>query len=173
MVRLATNGFFRFCRKCFGMKVDRRLHRCADIKFPLCLSKMRTALVHFNHCYWLHGLSRLLIGGLLWTETGYPTINHRWSIRRARILHFLTVLQLTKKYAYFDNHASNMAASSWTIGHGLWRKKLLGCQSDQYLVMSGSLNRFIGRIWRPGERLAVALVYHYYTAPSNPFTLFL
>ena len=86
---------------------------------------------------------------------------------------FWQCCQLTKNYAYFDNHASNMAASSWTIGHGLWRKKLLGCQSDQYLVMSGWLNRFIGRIWRPGERLAVALVYHYYTVPSNPFTLFL
>ena len=30
------------CRKCFVMKVDRRFHRCTDIKCPLCLSKMRT-----------------------------------------------------------------------------------------------------------------------------------
>ena len=42
MVRFATNGFFRFCRKCFGMKVERRFHGCTDIKCPLCLSKMRT-----------------------------------------------------------------------------------------------------------------------------------
>ena len=42
MVRLATEGFFRFCRKCFGIKVERWFHRCTDIKCPLCLSKMRT-----------------------------------------------------------------------------------------------------------------------------------
>ena len=41
MVRLATNGFFRFYRKCFGMKVERRFHRCTDIKYPLCLIKMQ------------------------------------------------------------------------------------------------------------------------------------
>ena len=40
MVRLATNGFFRFCRKSFGMKVERRFRRCTDIKCPLCLIKM-------------------------------------------------------------------------------------------------------------------------------------
>ena len=43
MVRLATNGFFRFCRKCFEInQVERRFHRCTNIKCPLCLSKMRT-----------------------------------------------------------------------------------------------------------------------------------
>ena len=57
------------------------------------------------------------------------------------------------KYAYFDNHMSNMAASFGTLG----QKKSLGCQSDQYLVISGSPDRFIGRIWRPGDRLAAAL----------------
>ena len=25
--RLATNGFFRFCKKCFGIKVQRQFHR--------------------------------------------------------------------------------------------------------------------------------------------------
>ena len=59
MVRLATNGFFRFCRKCFGMKVERRFHRCTDIKCPLCLSKMRTPFGPFfigcmvSGDYWL------------------------------------------------------------------------------------------------------------------------
>ena len=41
-----------------------------------------------------------------------------------------------KKYAYFDSHTSNVAASSGAIQHGLWQKKFLGCQSDQYLVIS-------------------------------------
>ena len=31
MVRLATNEFFMFCKKYFGRKVDRQLHRCTDI----------------------------------------------------------------------------------------------------------------------------------------------
>ena len=31
MVRLATNEFFMFCKKYFGRKVDRQLHRCIDI----------------------------------------------------------------------------------------------------------------------------------------------
>ena len=48
-------------QKMFRNEVDRRFHRCTDIKCPLCLSKMQTLLVHFD---WLHGLSRLLIGGL-------------------------------------------------------------------------------------------------------------
>ena len=42
MVRLATNGFFRFCRKCFLMTADWPFHRSTYIKCPLCLSKMRT-----------------------------------------------------------------------------------------------------------------------------------
>ena len=31
--------YLGFCRKCFVMKVERRFHRCTDIKCPLCLSK--------------------------------------------------------------------------------------------------------------------------------------
>ena len=59
MVRLATNGFFRFCRKCFRMKVDKRFHRCTDIKCLLCLSKMGTLFGPFwPFFYWLHCLSR-------------------------------------------------------------------------------------------------------------------
>ena len=55
-------------------------------------------LVHFDHFfYWLHGLSRLLIGGLPRTEMDHPTINHRWSIRRARILHFLQHCSINSK----------------------------------------------------------------------------
>ena len=57
--------------------------------FHWSLVKCRPRLVHFDHFYWLHGLSRLLIGRLPRTETDHPTINHRWSVRRARILHFL------------------------------------------------------------------------------------
>ena len=57
-------------------------------------------------------------------------------------------IEKKKKNSYFDNHMSNMAASSETIGHGLWQKKFLGCQSDKYLVISVSPDRFIGRIWR-------------------------
>ena len=60
------------------------------------ISNVHSALVKCGHvCYtltiidWLHGLSRLLIDGLPRTETDHPTINHRWSVRRARILHFL------------------------------------------------------------------------------------
>ena len=53
-----------------------------------------------------------------------------------------------KKYAYLDNHTSIMAASSWTMGCGHLQKKFLGCQLDQYLVISGSPNHFIGRIWQ-------------------------
>ena len=30
---------------------------------------------------------------------------------------------IEKYYAYFDNHTSNMAASSGTFGHGIWLKK--------------------------------------------------
>ena len=79
---------------------------------------------------------------------------------------------IEKYYAYFDNHTSNMAASSGTIGHGIWLKKFLGFQSDQYLVIPGSLNRFIGRIWRPGDRLAVALVHHWIYSTLEPFHTF-
>ena len=110
-------------------------------------------LVHFNHCYWLLGLSRLLIGGLPRTETGHPPINHIggplgepgfsifWQCCQLKKNpghpggtlggpHKFWVVRHTnikKWYAYFDNHTSNMAASSGTIGHGLWRKKYLGC----------------------------------------------
>ena len=45
--------------------------------------------VHWTIFDWLHGLNRLLIGGLPRTETDHPTINHRCSVKRARILHFL------------------------------------------------------------------------------------
>ena len=38
------------------------------------------------------------------------------------------------------------------------KKKFLGCQTDQYLVMSGSPDRFIGRIWQLGDCLAAALL---------------
>ena len=63
---------------------------CTDIKCSLCLSKMRAPFGPFwQFFYWLHGLSRLLIGRLPRTETDHPTINHRWSVRRARILHLL------------------------------------------------------------------------------------
>ena len=67
---------------------------------------------------------------------------------------------LKKKYLYFDNHNSNIAALSGTIGHGVWQQQFLGYQSDQYLVIhvSGSPNRFIGSIWRPGACLATALI---------------
>ena len=41
--------YLGFCRKCFVMKVERRFHRCTDIKCPLCLSKMQHSLVHFDH----------------------------------------------------------------------------------------------------------------------------
>ena len=60
---------------------------------------------------------------------------------------------LKKRYGYFDNHMSNVAASFGMLG----QKKSLGCQSDQYLLISGSSDRFIGRIWWPGDRLAAAL----------------
>ena len=61
MVRLATNGFFKFCRKCFGMKVERvrRFHRCTDIKCLLCLGKMRTLCGPFWPFFdWLHAWSQ-------------------------------------------------------------------------------------------------------------------
>ena len=62
----------------------------ALIKCPLCLSKTRTTFGPFWAFFdWLHGLSRLLIGGLPRTETDNPTINHSWSVRRAKILNFL------------------------------------------------------------------------------------
>ena len=81
------------------MKVERRFHRCTDIKCPLCLSKMRIPFGPFwPFFYWLHGLSTLLIGGLPRTETDHQTINHRWSVRRARILHFLQ--HCSYKYCY-------------------------------------------------------------------------
>ena len=31
-----------FAEKCFGTKLERRFHRCTDIKCPLCLSKVLT-----------------------------------------------------------------------------------------------------------------------------------
>ena len=47
------------------------------------LVKCRPCLVHFWAFFdWLHGLSRILIGGLPRTETDHPNINHG-------ILHFL------------------------------------------------------------------------------------
>ena len=119
MVRLATHGFFRFCRKCSGMKVERRFHTCTDIKCPMCPSKMRTTFGPFwPYFYWFHGLSRLSIGGLPRTETDHPNFNHRWSVRQAKILHFLqhwykkditpllmhwsyTFLALTRRYHSF------------------------------------------------------------------------
>ena len=48
---LVTNGFFRFCSKCFGMKVVRRFHRCTNIKCPLCLSKLPTPFGPFYHFF--------------------------------------------------------------------------------------------------------------------------
>ena len=52
-----------------------------------CLSKMRTPFGPFwPFFYWLHGLRKLLIGGLPRNEMDQPTINH---VRRARILHSL------------------------------------------------------------------------------------
>ena len=100
MVRLATNRFFRFRRKCFGMKVGRRFHKCTYIKCPLCLGKMQTPVGPFWSFFdWLHGLGRLLIGGLPRNETDHPTINHRWSVRRARFFAFSAALvKLLKLY---------------------------------------------------------------------------
>ena len=58
----------------------------ALIKCPFCLSKIRTPFDPF----WLVAWSQQIIdGGLPRTETDLPTINHRWSVRRAGILHFL------------------------------------------------------------------------------------
>ena len=51
-----------------------------------------------------------------------------------------------------------MAASSGTIGHGLWQNKFLGCLSHQYWVISGSPGHFKGRTWRPCDHLAAALL---------------
>ena len=56
---------------------------------PGALVKCGPRFVHLTIFDWLHGLGRLLIGGLPRTETDHPTINHRWSVKRARILHFL------------------------------------------------------------------------------------
>ena len=75
-------------------------------------------------------------------------------------------IKILKNYAYFDCHTSNMAASSGTIGHGLWQNKFLGFHSDQYLVISGSPDLFIGRTWRPGDCLAAAL--HFWTTILVP-----
>ena len=55
------------------------------------LVKCGPRLVHFYH-FWLAAWSQQIIDW--WTivprtETDHPTINHRWSVRRARILHFL------------------------------------------------------------------------------------
>ena len=91
MVRLATNGFFRFCRKCFGIKVERRFHRCTDIKCPLCLSKMRIPFGPFWHFFigcmvsadhWLADYPEL-------RRTTRPSTIGGPVVRRARILHFL------------------------------------------------------------------------------------
>ena len=76
---------------------------------------------------WVAQRTTQLVRWVVHTNFGWPDIKY-W-----------------KKYAYFDNHTSSMAASSGTLG----QKKSLGCQSDQYLVISGSPDRFIGRIWRP------------------------
>ena len=52
---------------------------------------------------------------------------------------------------------TNIAALSGSIVHRCCQQKNLGRQSDQYLGMFGSPDCFIGRIWRPGDRLAAAL----------------
>ena len=83
MVRLATNEFFKFCRKYFGMKLDIRFHRFTAITDIT--ASIGSFWPFFN---WSHGLSRLLIDGPPRTETDHPTINHGWSIGRTRILHF-------------------------------------------------------------------------------------
>ena len=135
MVRLATNGFFRFYRRCFGMKVDRQCHRCTDIKCPLWLSKIRTPFGPFDHFFhWLHGLSRLLIGGLPRTETEHPTINHRWSVRRARILHFLQ---------HCNKHPIAAAGSSVLV----WQKLGRIGRSDKTVILDWLTVAATGDIW--------------------------
>ena len=77
------------------------------------LVKCGPYLVHFE---WLHGLNRFLIGGLPRTETDHPTINHRWSVRRARILPFLqhcyssswrfVLRKFASKWAWFGDSSS-------------------------------------------------------------------
>ena len=63
--------------------------------------------------YWLHGLSRLLIGALPRTEMDHPTINHRWSVRRARVLLFLQHC-LHDGISYFGK----MASLNWNSPQG-------------------------------------------------------
>ena len=65
----------------------RRFRRCTDVKCPLCLSKMRTPFSILIGCmvsadYWLADYPEL-------RRTTQPSTIDRWSVRRARILHFL------------------------------------------------------------------------------------
>ena len=72
MVRLGTNEFYR---KCFGMKMDRRFHRCTDVKCPLSLSKM---WIPFG-LFWLVAWSQQIID---WQTTHNQSGPLRFSVTR-------------------------------------------------------------------------------------------
>ena len=84
--------------------------------------------------YWLHGLSRLLIGGLPRTETEHPTINHRWSVRRARILYFLQ---------HCNKHPMAAARSSVLV----WQKLGRIDRSDKTVILDWLTVAATGDIW--------------------------
>ena len=54
------------------------------------------------------------------------------------------------KTVYFDNQI---------FGHGIWQENFWIRQSDLQLGIFGSPDRFMGRIWRPGDHLAAALMH--------------
>ena len=83
--------------------------------------------------YWLHGLSRLLIGGLPRTETDHPTINHRWSVRRVRILHFLQHCCLAgcvgsvRQFVVVTDAAVKKTPGYWIWWNVTWVKATCSC----------------------------------------------
>ena len=91
-----------------------------------------------------NGLSVLQLTKIL----GHPA-DHSIGTLRAPHKFWVVRHNNIEKIWHFKNHSSHVAASLVTIGHGLWQQKFSGCQSDQYSVISGSPDRFIGRNWRP------------------------
>ena len=85
MVRLATNEFFRFCRKYFGNETGHTIPQISCACLYLCLNNMRTSIGSFWPFFnWFHGLSRLLIGGPPRSENLDGSPNHQpWVIRWA------------------------------------------------------------------------------------------
>ena len=163
--------------------------------FHCALIKCGQRLVHFNHCYWLLGLSRLLIGGLPRTETSHPPINRIGGpLGEPGFCIFWQCCQLKKN----PGHPGGTLGGPhkfWVVRHTnikKWYMHILITTHPTWLhhlrrldMDFGGRNSWVavgpvfGIIWvaqsfhrshwRPGDRLAVALVYHRVYSPLEPF----